>query len=55
MIGFSRWCIAHRRWVVAGWILLAVGSTVIAGVVGRQYANNLDAPRDAGPARSSTC
>jgi hypothetical protein len=24
MIGLSRWCIAHRRSVVAAWILVAV-------------------------------
>ena len=31
MIGLSRWCIAHRRWVVVGWIAIAVATTVIAG------------------------
>jgi putative drug exporter of the RND superfamily len=40
MIGLSRWCIAHRRWVVVGWILVAVLTTVIAGAVGRQYATD---------------
>ena len=44
MIGLSRWCIAHRRWVVLGWIAIAVGTTVIAGAVGRQYANNFGLP-----------
>jgi RND superfamily putative drug exporter len=44
MIGLSRWCIAHRRWVVVGWILIAIGTTVIAGAVGRQYANNFGLP-----------
>jgi putative drug exporter of the RND superfamily len=44
MIGLSRWCIAHRRWVVVGWIVIAIGTTVIAGAVGRQYANNFGLP-----------
>jgi putative drug exporter of the RND superfamily len=44
MIGLTRWCIAHRRWVVGGWILVAVITTVIATAVGRQYANNFTLP-----------
>ncbi len=44
MIALSRWCIAHRRWVVGGWILVAVLSTVIASAVGRQYANDFSLP-----------
>ena len=40
MIGLSRWCIAHRRWVVVGWILIAVVTTVIATGVGRNYATD---------------
>ncbi len=44
MIGLSRWCIAHRRQVVVGWILIAVLTTVIAGAVGRQYATNFSLP-----------
>jgi RND superfamily putative drug exporter len=44
MIGLSRWCIAHRRWVVVGWIAVAIGTTVIATGVGRHYANNFSLP-----------
>ena len=44
MVGLSRWCIAHRRWVIVGWVLIAIGSTVVAGVVGRQYATNFSLP-----------
>jgi len=44
MLGLSRWCITHRRWVVIGWILVAVGTTVIAGVVGRHYATDFSLP-----------
>ncbi len=40
MIGLSRWCIAHRRWVVVGWVVVAVLTTVIASAVGRQYATD---------------
>jgi putative drug exporter of the RND superfamily len=44
MIDLSRWCIAHRRWVVVAWILVAVVTTLVAGVVGRQYATNFTLP-----------
>jgi RND superfamily putative drug exporter len=44
MIGLSRWCIAHRRWVVIGWIVIAVGTTALATAVGRQYSTNFQLP-----------
>ena len=44
MIGLARWCIAHRRWVVVGWILIAVITTVIATGVGRNYATDFSLP-----------
>jgi putative drug exporter of the RND superfamily len=44
MIGLSRWCIAHRRWVVAGWVIVAVLTTVIATGVGRHYATDFSLP-----------
>ncbi len=44
MLGLSRWCIAHRRWVILGWIAIAIGTTVVAAVVGRQYANVFGLP-----------
>src|ERR1700722_11897160 len=44
MVGLSRWCIAHRRWVVGIWVAVAILSTVIAGAVGRQYATNFSLP-----------
>jgi len=40
MVSLSRWCIAHRRVVIGGWVLIAVLATVIAGAVGRRYATN---------------
>ena len=44
MLRLSRWCIAHRRWVIGGWVLIAVLTTVIAGAVGRQYATDFSLP-----------
>ena len=44
MVRLSRWCIAHRRWVIGGWVLIAVLTTVIAGAVGRQYATDFSLP-----------
>jgi RND superfamily putative drug exporter len=44
MIGLSRWCIAHRRLVVVGWVAIAVLTTAIASGVGRQYANDFSLP-----------
>ena len=44
MVRLGRWCIAHRRWVIGGWILVAVLTTVIAGAVGRQYATDFSLP-----------
>ena len=44
MVRLSRWCIAHRRSVIAGWVLIATLATVIAGTVGRHYATNFTLP-----------
>ncbi|MFZ1995015.1 MAG: MMPL family transporter, partial [Solirubrobacteraceae bacterium] len=44
MVRLGRWCIAHRRWVIAGWIVLAVVTTLIASAVGRQYATDFSLP-----------
>ena len=44
MLGLTRWCIAHRRWVVGGWVAIAIVTTVIATVVGRQYSTNFSLP-----------
>jgi RND superfamily putative drug exporter len=44
MIGLSRWCIAHRRWVIIGWIVIAVATTAIATGAGRNYATNFSLP-----------
>jgi RND superfamily putative drug exporter len=44
MVGLSRWCIGHRRWVVGGWVLIAVVATLVAGAVGRQYSTDFSLP-----------
>ncbi len=44
MIGLTRWCMAHRRLIVVGWILIAVAVTVLAAGVGRQYASDFSLP-----------
>jgi putative drug exporter of the RND superfamily len=44
MLKLTRLCIAHRRLVVVGWVVVAVAATAIAGVVGRHYATNFSLP-----------
>jgi RND superfamily putative drug exporter len=44
MLGLTRWCIAHRRRVVAGWVAIAVLATVLASAAGRNYATNFSLP-----------
>jgi putative drug exporter of the RND superfamily len=40
----TRWCIAHRGRVFVAWIAVAVVTTVLAGVAGRNYATNFSLP-----------
>jgi RND superfamily putative drug exporter len=44
MLKLTRWCIAHRRYVVAGWVALALLASVLAQAVGRQYSTNFTLP-----------
>ena len=44
MLSVARWCIAHRRWVVIGWVAIVIGTIVVAGAVGRNYATNFTLP-----------
>jgi RND superfamily putative drug exporter len=44
MTALSRWCVSHRRAVIAGWVAIAILMTVIATAVGRQYANDFSLP-----------
>jgi len=44
VLRLTRWCIGHRRRVVAGWIAIAIGSTALATAVGRNYSSNFSLP-----------
>jgi RND superfamily putative drug exporter len=44
MLGLARWCIGHRRSVVIAWVFIAIGTTVVATVVGRNYSTNFELP-----------
>ncbi|MBV8987109.1 MAG: MMPL family transporter [Solirubrobacterales bacterium] len=44
MLGAARWCIAHRRRVVIGWIALAIIASIVAQAAGRNYATNFTLP-----------
>ncbi len=44
MVAMSRWCMAHRRWVVGVWVLIAIVSNVIAQSAGRNYSTNFTLP-----------
>jgi putative drug exporter of the RND superfamily len=44
VLRLARWCIEHRRRVVIAWIVIAVGTSVIASTVGRNYATNFTLP-----------
>ena len=44
MLKLTRWTIAHRRIVVAAWIVLAVGLLAASQAVGKRNANNFSLP-----------
>jgi RND superfamily putative drug exporter len=44
LLNLARWCIRHRRRVVIAWLAIAIGTTVIASAVGRNYATNFSLP-----------
>ena len=44
MLRVARWCIGHRRLVVAAWVVIAILTTVVAGSVGNRYATNFTLP-----------
>ena len=44
MVAMSRWCMAHRRWVVGIWVLIAIVSNVVAQSAGRNYSTNFTLP-----------
>jgi putative drug exporter of the RND superfamily len=44
MRGLARWCMAHRRRVVVAWVVVAVGLTVVAHVIGPNYVTVYSLP-----------
>ena len=44
MMTLVRWCVAHRRLVVVGWVAVALITTVVAGSAGRRWATNFSLP-----------
>jgi RND superfamily putative drug exporter len=44
MLKLTRWTIAHRRFVVAAWLLLAVGVLAVSQTIGKRNANNFSLP-----------
>src|SRR5260370_36824127 len=44
MQSIARWTMAHRRLVVVGWIIAAVGIFAVAGSVGKKTASNFTLP-----------
>ena len=44
MLTLTRWTIAHRRIVVAAWIVLAIGVLAVSQAVGKRNANNFSLP-----------
>ncbi len=44
MRSLARWSITYRRYVVIGWVVIAVVTTLIASAVGRNYATNFSLP-----------
>src|ERR1700757_2248358 len=44
MQNIARWTIAHRRIVVLGWIIAAIGIFAVAGSVGKRTASDFTLP-----------
>ena len=44
MLSLARWCIAHRRRVVVGWVAIAVLTTVVSHAVGPNYVTVFSLP-----------
>jgi RND superfamily putative drug exporter len=44
MLKLTRWCIKNRRVVFVAWVVVAVLTTALAQVVGRNYATNFTLP-----------
>ncbi|MGK2931536.1 MAG: MMPL family transporter [Solirubrobacterales bacterium] len=44
LYGLAGFCVRHRRIVVAFWVVLAIGISLLAGAMGKQYADDLTLP-----------
>jgi len=44
MLKLARSCVRHRRLVVVAWVIIAIGTTVLASAAGRNYSNNFQLP-----------
>ena len=44
MLKLTRWTIAHRRFVVTAWVVLAVGVLAVSQTIGKRNANNFSLP-----------
>ena len=51
MVRLSRWCIAHRRWVIVGWVAFAVAHHRHRRGGGSPVRHRLQPPGHRGPAR----
>jgi hypothetical protein len=47
MLKLTRWTIAHRRFVVAAWVVLAVGVLAVSQTIGKRDVNNFSLPNTA--------
>jgi len=44
LVALARWCSTHRRFVILGWIVVAIVTTIAAQAIGRSYATNYSLP-----------
>jgi RND superfamily putative drug exporter len=44
MLKLTRWCMAHRRFVILTWLAVAILATVISSSAGTQYATDFSLP-----------
>src|SRR5580700_8431203 len=44
MRGLAHWCMTHRRRVVVAWVVVAIGATVLAKVIGSNYVTVYSLP-----------
>src|ERR1700733_9310020 len=52
MRALARWCIAHRRIVIVGWVVALIAANVIGQAVGSTYNSNYKGQSSAGSQRA---